>query len=499
MATQDTVYKENKQISKSLGAGVKSIFATGGRTYYILEHKISSEKYRAGQSQEIIIDYIELGRDLKCQVCFGNTFPTVSRRHAAITRDNHNWVLKQLSNTNPTFINGRPIKDQWFLQNGDEIQLSSEGPKIGFLVPQNPSVKSIGLSRRLSLFRQQALLPYKRAITALLILFVIGISLLSYFLIQDKSKIEDLVAKNQALYEQSTEFKGNVDSLQNQIAQNENARKILEKQLEQVKKIASRPAQYSGNGNSAPAELDMSKLYPSVYFVCTDKIEVVLGAEKATITDLNWSGSGFLLDNGKFITARHVVEPWCFISGNDENMLLLNKFANNGGTVTAFFTAYSPDGSRISFKSSSFNCNRLTDVTKTGTDDEGNSVIFKVAEYNSSDWASVRVDKIGNLSALSNISPCMRQQQKLHILGYPLGLGAKSLSNITPIYGNCIISSTQLQDGYIPVTDRNFEHGNSGGPVFYFSESEHKYYVIGIVSAGAGGNTGFIVPINVIQ
>lgn len=87
----------------------------------------------------------------------------VSRRHAAIVRDGENWKLVQLSQTNKTFLNGHPVTTEWYLQNGDEIQLSVNDPKLGFIIPQGAKAKtgSIALSRRLSLFRQQALRPYK--------------------------------------------------------------------------------------------------------------------------------------------------------------------------------------------------------------------------------------------------------------------------------------------------------------------------------------------------
>ena len=39
-----------------------------------------------------------------------------------------------LSKSNPTLINGRPIKKSWYLSSGDVIQLSFEGPKIEFIV-----------------------------------------------------------------------------------------------------------------------------------------------------------------------------------------------------------------------------------------------------------------------------------------------------------------------------------------------------------------------------
>lgn len=122
-------------LSGSVGAGMGSIFAPGGKKYYILEHKVSSKYHRAGECQEIIVDNITLGRDSHCQVRFDESFKTVSRRHAAIVKDGDMWKLVQISQTNSTFLNGRPIKTEWYLQNGDEIQLSVNGPKLGFIIP----------------------------------------------------------------------------------------------------------------------------------------------------------------------------------------------------------------------------------------------------------------------------------------------------------------------------------------------------------------------------
>lgn len=60
-----------------------------------------------------------------------------------------------------------------------------------------------------------------------------------------------------------------------------------------------------------------------------------------------WSGTGFLLDNGTFVTARHVIEAWSFwMNGNDidENLAQLNVIVNNGGQVKANFIAISSSG-----------------------------------------------------------------------------------------------------------------------------------------------------------
>ncbi len=88
---------------------MRSVFGGSGRKYYILEHKVSSQYHRAGETQEIIVDQIEIGRDSRCQVRFDESFSTVSRRHAAIVKSGDGWKLVQLSTTNKTFLNGVPV------------------------------------------------------------------------------------------------------------------------------------------------------------------------------------------------------------------------------------------------------------------------------------------------------------------------------------------------------------------------------------------------------
>lgn len=73
-----TNYK--RTLTGSVGAGLGSVFSANGKSYYILEHKVSSKYHHAGEAQEIIVDEAELGCDAKCQVQFDESFTTVSRR-----------------------------------------------------------------------------------------------------------------------------------------------------------------------------------------------------------------------------------------------------------------------------------------------------------------------------------------------------------------------------------------------------------------------------------
>lgn len=104
----DAQYK--RTLAGSVGAGMGAIFNASGRTYYILEHKTETKYHHAGESQKIIVDQIELGRDSSCQVRFDEACETVSRKHAAIVRDGESWKLIPLSQTNATFVNGQRVE-----------------------------------------------------------------------------------------------------------------------------------------------------------------------------------------------------------------------------------------------------------------------------------------------------------------------------------------------------------------------------------------------------
>ena len=196
----ETNYK--RTVAGSVGAGMAAVFNASGRQFYILEHKTESLYHHAGESQKIIVDQVELGRDSACQVRFDEAFETVSRRHAAIVKDGDGWKIIPLSQTNPTFVNGMPIQGDTPLKNGDEIRLSSKGPLMGFIIPQGKQslVSSIGMTERLSLFRQQALRPYKRAIWTLAIILLLAVAgLVTWNILQAKKFDKELQSKQEQI------------------------------------------------------------------------------------------------------------------------------------------------------------------------------------------------------------------------------------------------------------------------------------------------------------
>ena len=487
MAQHTQTYK--RSLAGSVGAGLNSVFSAGGRTYYILEHKVSSQYHRAGEAQEIIVDQIEIGRDPKCQVQFDENFKTVSRRHAAIVRDGDNWKLIQLSQTNQTFLNGRPVANEWYLQNGDEIQLSVNGPKLGFIVPTGNKSKtgSIALSRRLSLFRQQALKPYKTAMaimaTIIVLLIAGGVSWGIYDYKQDTKRELALLEKLDKMTQENA-------------ADKEEAAK---KQAELEKKIKKMQSNYSKSQKESKQKTQDKVKYntiaacePSIYFVVMRKVVLTYEGKTKTFENVG-TGTGFLLNDGRFITARHVVEPWMYPSSeNDEDNLLCNAVANNGGKVVCYLEAYSPTGQKLNFQSNNARVNRSADKRQVI-----DGVTF-VTAFESSDYAYFHTNQTGGLPYDNALSRKLPVQAKLTILGYPLGIGANSPTDIHPLYSEAKVAREGLHNGVILTTATTFEHGNSGGPVFA-TTTDGELIVVGIVSAIAGRSTGVVVPIASIK
>ena len=552
----------NRSFSSSLGSGLGSVFGGSGRQYYILEHRNNSKYHRSGQSQEIIIDQIEIGRDPKCQVRFDDSYPTVSRRHAAIVRSGENWKLVQLSTTNPTFLNGVKVEREWYLQNGDEIQLSAGGPRLGFILPSGnkAGVGSLRLTRRLSLFRQQALRPYKTAITILCIALgvvvagAVGWGIFSY------QKQEKLLAQNVELAAAMDANNKKAESLAGELGQNREELEAIHKEAETlaeelnrnnaqtdaykremnymqqrlnnvttlVTATAAAPAGNSsaaaGNsaGNSAGANSpattgsnastastgsdvgraetvgDINNLSHLVFAIALEKTVITYnnGASKIIEEKIpKIVGTGFLLDDGRFITARHVIEPWYYYDIiKDANYQDYNIIANNGGSVVSYFTAISSSGKRFSFNGSEAKINRTTDRIESIRSGRSRVVVRK-GVVDDTDWASYQTQERQGLKFNNQLSGTLPVQTDLEVLGFPYGRGAESIQ-VTPIYTTCQVARQGLDvNRTIMVSNDNTERGNDGGPVFI--RQDGVYQVVGILS-GSTFAKGRVVPISAV-
>ena len=198
-----------KTISGTLGTGMGFLFGTKS-DYYTLAHRMSSQYHQAGEAQKIIVDSIQIGRGEECEVRFDENFPTVSRRHAGIVREGNQWKLVHLSATNSTLLNGQKIQKEVYLRNGDEIQLSLNGPKLGFMLSSSEG-HTMGMTDRMSLFRDQALKPYR---TILIIFAVVLLLIISGAVVYGVKAHKKNTALNELVLKQQHEIIANQQKLE---------------------------------------------------------------------------------------------------------------------------------------------------------------------------------------------------------------------------------------------------------------------------------------------
>ena len=544
-----------RSFSGSVGAGVGALMGGSHRQYYILEYRSSSKYHHTGETQKIIVDQVELGRDPRCQIRFDDSFTSVSRRHAAIVRDGSAWKLVHLSKTNPTLLNGRPVADEWYLQNGDEIQLSSNGPRLGFIIPQGDKsmIKNINFTERFSLFRQQALRPYKQMVAWGSVLFLLVIAgLVSWGVISHRQYTETSYNQGKII----ADYGDSLDSVDVKIKEAEEKAKEAEEKAkeaeEKAKKahhkatdaskqaenaidiataandntthiatttssssstatatapahegsLASQPVASSGFSSGMTTQ---ESCFPYIYYIQLDKIEWTHKNGHVEQFDIirRWAGTGFMLEDGRFVTSLRIIEQWLFqVNGNllNEELHPLNKAVCNNERVVAYFTAHSSNGSSLTFTSEDFVVDRSADNLTVLRGPLGGLVrgarILIAPETGGKDWAYMQTSQRSGLKFNPDKSRLMGRAVDLTILGFPGQVGISSASG--PIYGSAKTAGSGLNRGDILTTNTSFEVGGSGAPVFAISENG-EYEVVGVVSNVTEGMRGIVVPISSVR
>lgn len=497
---------------------------------YFIEYRDTDMHHSAGMRQPVDGPEALLGRDPDAVICFGDDCPTVSRRHARIVREGNGYVLIPLSRTNSTMVNGRKVYTSVPLHDGDVIRLSTDGPTVKFVFPAGaaslpPAYQGSVLLRPGEVPPGQVPppVPPRRGANGgkpgrpKHLLWIIGACLLLVALGFGIWKIVDLTRTSQrldAIVAEQLREKQRADSLaalQHQRDSIAAAQGIAgEMPVDGPTEIGSfvgsvpaTPAPSTVNPGGGASSNAMQVADKSVYYVMSlgfevttpegRHYEIACGNGEGQIA--GWSGTGFLLSDGRFVTARHVVEPWFFIQSEDERELLeLNVLASNGGKIVSYIGAVSPTGDRLTFKSTDCRISRRGDVTRRLPDGD----MVTLASSDTRDFATVQVGRTGGLPFSAEASRNLRRGTKLTVLSFPLGLGANSYNDIRPIYGSATVASDGLQDGMILTTETTYEKGSSGGPVF-ITDSSGRLVVVGITSAIAGRSTGFIEPISSIR
>lgn len=94
----------------------------------------SVDRYGHLETWPLIADHILLGRKSDADIVL--TDPTISRHHAEISRDAHDFFIVDLKSSYGTFVNGQPIQ-RYRLQDGDRIRLGQEHKEFRYVAGGN--------------------------------------------------------------------------------------------------------------------------------------------------------------------------------------------------------------------------------------------------------------------------------------------------------------------------------------------------------------------------
>lgn len=462
-----------------------------------------------GEFINIVVPHIELGRSSKCAIRYGEDFPTVSRVHASIMTSGNQVILKHLG-TNPTLVNGKPVADTVLLQNGDEIQLSMEGPRLRYNTSAT-GTSSMKFTQRMALYTNQALAPYKRgimALSALLVLTVAGFAYGHYtqrntilgqgeVIREQEGMLEDLTRQQSVNEQRAEEIRGQLVSTRQFTARQ---RQELQQELQRLEmenaRIAEdmrRVAQAAEAEKNKPSAADYLKANESdIYFIFANEMIITPpgGGNPIIVTENLWTGTGFLTDQGRFVTARHVIMPWRYAKEDDELELAYSAIESAGGRIEVKFMAYSPDGDRFSF---TLNEMRMSDAKDEPLDYNGD--IVRICQTSETDWAYMQLSRRGALKVDLQQSQRLKSGQEVYVSGYQYPRYTQDLEKgISPNFSRTDVAQSGLRQGVIQTTNRNFGSGSSGAPAIV--EVDGEFRVIGIAVAGVGAEHGLIVPMS---
>ena len=481
-----------------------TVLRGGNVPAYTLEYLTPGRRKKVGEFETIVIPRIEIGRAANCTIQYGDDYETVSRKHASIERRGNEYYLVHLSKTNPTLLNGIAVQTEAVLKNGDEIQLSMEGPKLRFNATATGTA-NMGFTRKIGLVTQQAIKPYRTMVFILLaLILVIGGTSAGFIYYEHKKLIEtqELLAESelrrqeesikmaQQFEQQSAVTSKQIESLINSNTNNIEVIRNLKQQLDTIKSV-EREIQPSGT-------VFYDQFKEKVYFL--DVVEIIIRMPDGSTASVpkRWTGTAFLTSDGKLVTARHCIQAWRY--SDDEVSMVINFAECNGGAVYVKYRATSIDNwFEFNYKDVVFddsNDKKYSEKIEivSGRKKETAEIVFKFASGWSNDWAYYQTDRTSNIEYDKALSTQLKAGERVYVLGFSLGKGGPQEGTVSPLYSESSIGQKGLtNEGMITITSRSFEQGNSGGPAFI--KAGDKFKVVGIVSRGDFDATGSFATI----
>ena len=558
MASKTEQFKSaGSDLGRTIGQSWSMITGKDIPNYSLLFLDDTATKKR-GDHETIFMPHIVLGRSARCHIRYGEEFRTVSREHASITVEGNHFVINHNpAASNPTYVNGRTIGAAYHLQNGDEIQLSSNGPKLRF---NTTSLKTstLGITNRIGQAMSQAAKPYKKALWVMGLLLLGALGLAGYNMYKSGQLEKELIA----LKEEKSKIDQEISDLVSKGKENSAAMEELKKRKDQivyrintiVKEIEKQEPEARADDNqqsNTPGKTEES-IKPAPTFDCDNgkdvanslpknDVVVIIGkrieisfkgvsgeiGEKeyyqfGTLSQLEnrnglYLGTGFLTTGGLLLTCRHVVQPWRYYrttGASSEFWKQINLIETNGGTVTMHFDVLRSDGTKyMNFTSASCIKDDSGDVTKDNGKKKVEIDVFgkkskikipnlidktKEMGENFSDWANIPAEMKGEIVLNKTKSTKLPQGEKLWVLGYSHGWSLTD-SNRRPqaSLSETSVANTDEINGTIYISGQNFGPGNSGGPAFICENGQLS--CVGIVSMAVGTSNGILIPVQRVR
>ena len=222
-------------------------------------------------------------------------------------------------------------------------------------------------------------------------------------------------------------------------------------------------------------------------------------------------GTGFVLSNGTFVTARQNVQPWIFVRQlGGAWRELMAQYVALGCKVIIEYDAYSTTGTarKLSFNNLDFSVDTSGDITSE-TIDIDREVRFRLRD-NGID-INVRDTRNRTISVISPASQCFALLRGAGGAGIPYDAGASlssdggteiqvagfknnpDIHNLASYisYFKSSTSRTDTQNGNIILQDANRNPGYLGSPAF-LKEADGSYRVIGVMIGNLWGEDRLI-------
>jgi hypothetical protein len=206
------------------------------------------------------------------------------------------------------------------------------------------------------------------------------------------------------------------------------------------------------------------------------------------------TGTGFVLDDGRFLTARRWVEPWAYPRDEQD---VLNLYANfvhhNGGKASVKLVAAAPGGPELTLPGDQFTVNRAGDRAVVSNFGFGEGKIAVAVATVDSGWATCKVPVTGAAAATNQM---LRAGTRVHLLGYEIPADVQAGPAGNPTYARLTLGAADPATGHWTVGEQRPEPGNFGGPVFVLQEG--MPLVAGMLVPGPDGK-GRVVPIGRVK